>query len=196
MGEYLTYLFSALYNYFKKQFLVLQLSGFRGSGWEWNEVREEYYYHMFAAQQPDLNYRSARVVETMKSVLRFWMDRGVAGYRVDAVQHLFETLPNLAGRYPDEPLSGTTDDTEDYSYLNHIYTQNQNETFDMVYEWREFLDQYTRDNGGDTRVMLTEAYEEFLRERSGTFRGTHSHELLHDNEPQQKLHRDGLEGHC
>lgn len=94
----------------------------------------------------------------MKSVLRFWLDRGVAGYRVDAVPFMFEVLPDASGRYPDEPLSGDTKDSEDYGYLRHIYTQGQDETFDMIYQWRELLDQYKKDHGGDTRVMLTEAY--------------------------------------
>ena len=135
-----------------------QLSVFRGSAWEWNEQRQEFYYHAFAVQQPDLNYRSSKVVDMMKSVLTFWLDKGVAGYRVDAVPHMFEVLPNATGYYPDEPLSGDTTDSEDYGYLKHIYTQSQDETFDMVYQWRELLDAYKTTNGGDTRVMLTEAY--------------------------------------
>lgn len=131
---------------------------FRGSAWEWNEQRKEFYYHAFAIQQPDLNYRNPRVVEMMKSVLRFWLDRGIAGYRVDAVPHMFEVLPDSSGRYPDEPVSGDNNDPLDYGYLKHIYTQSQDETFDMVYQWRDLLDQYKKDHGGDTRVMLTEAY--------------------------------------
>lgn len=135
-----------------------QLSVFRGSAWEWNEKRQEFYYHAFAIQQPDLNYRSPRVVEMMKSVLRFWLERGVAGYRIDAVPFMFEVLPDSTGHYPDEPLSGGTNDTLDYGYLNHIFTQSQDETFDMIYQWRELMDQYKKEHGGDTRVMLTEAY--------------------------------------
>lgn len=131
---------------------------FRGSGWEWNEKRQEFYYHAFAIQQPDLNYRSPRVVEMMKSVLRFWLDRGVAGFRVDAVPHMFEVPADSTGRYPDEPLSGDTDDPLDYGHLKHIYTQSRNETFDMIYQWRELLNQHKEEHGGDTRVMLTEAY--------------------------------------
>lgn len=134
------------------------MSVFRGSGWTWNEIRGEFYYHAFAIQQPDLNYRNPKVVEMMKSVLRFWLDRGVSGFRVDAVPHLFEVLPDSYGRYPDEPLSGDTDDALDYGYLKHIFTQSQNETFDMVYQWRDVLDDYQRAHGGDTRIMLTEAY--------------------------------------
>lgn len=134
------------------------MSVFRGSAWEWNEKRQEFYYHAFAIQQPDLNYRSENVVKMMKSVLSFWLDRGVAGYRVDAVPHMFEVLADASGNYPDEPVSGDTTDSEDYGYLHHIYTQSQSETFDMVYQWRELLDKFKIDHGGDTRVMLTEAY--------------------------------------
>lgn len=109
------------------------MSGFGGSAWEWNEQRQEFYYHNFAVQQPDLNFRNPLVVETMMSVLRFWLDRGVAGYRVDAVQHMFEVAVDENGRYPDEPLSGNTENQLDYDYLKHIHTQSQNETYDMVY---------------------------------------------------------------
>lgn len=94
----------------------------------------------------------------MKNVLRFWLDRGVSGYRIDAVPYLFEVPADASGRIPDEPLSGNTNDPDDYGYLNHIYTADLPETLDMVYQWRQVLDDYKRDHGGDTRVMLTEAY--------------------------------------
>lgn len=96
----------------------------------------------------------------MKNVLRFWLERGVSGFRVDTVPHLFEVLPDASGRYPHEPKSGSTNDSMDYGYLSHIYTQSQDETYDMVYQWRELLDHYQRDNGGHTRVLMTEAYVE------------------------------------
>lgn len=134
------------------------MSVFRGSAWEWNEIRREFYYHAFAVQQPDLNYRDPKVVAMMKSVLRFWLDKGVDGFRVDAVPFLFEVMPDGQGRFPDEPLSGNTDDPLDYGYLNHVFTQGQEATYDMIYQWRAVLDQHKRDHGGDMRVMLTEAY--------------------------------------
>ncbi|XP_037934167.1 maltase A3-like [Teleopsis dalmanni] len=134
------------------------LQAFRGSAWEWNEDRQQYYLHQFAVQQPDLNYRNPAVVAQMKRVLTYWLDRGVAGFRVDAVPWCFEVVPDANGRYPDEPLSGFTDDKDDSGYLNHIYTQNQPETIDMVYQWRQLLDDYQRIHGGDTRVLMIEAY--------------------------------------
>lgn len=134
------------------------LSVFRFSGWKWNEQRQEYYLHQFVTEQPDLNYRNAKVVEEMKDVLRFWLARGVSGFRIDAVPHLFEIGSDASGNYPDEPPSGLCNDPQSHCYLNHIYTQNQPETFDMVYQWRAVMDQFKVDNGGESRILMTEAY--------------------------------------
>lgn len=132
------------------------ISVFRGSAWEWNEERGEYYLHQFLKEQPDLNYRDAALVEEMKNVLRFWLDKGVAGFRVDAVPYLFESAV-VEGRYVDEPRSNTTDDPENPAYLTHDQTMDQPETYDMIYEWRAVLDEYTaKDN--QTRIMMTEGY--------------------------------------
>lgn len=126
---------------------------FRGSAWKWSTIRKQYYLHQFHYKQPDLNYRNPVVVEEMKNVLRFWLGKGVDGFRVDAVPWLFED-PN----FRDEPLSGNSDDPLRPEYLNHIYTQDLPETVDMVYQWREVLDTYKNTSGGDTRVLMTEAW--------------------------------------
>lgn len=103
-----------------------------------------------------MNYRDAALVEEMKTVLRFWLDKGVAGFRVDAVPYLFESA-EVDGRYVDEPRSNTTDDPENPAYLTHDQTMDQPETYDMIYEWRAVLDEYTaKDN--QTRIMMTEGY--------------------------------------
>lgn len=95
----------------------------------------------------------------MKNVLRFWLDKGVAGFRVDAIAHLFEVdKKEFDGKYPDEPLTGRhLDDPQHYDYLDHIYTKDREETFDMVYQWRELFDEF-KDKDGLARVMMTEAY--------------------------------------
>ncbi|XP_068145390.1 maltase A3 [Drosophila tropicalis] len=134
------------------------LQAFRGSAWEWNDERQQYYLHQFAVKQPDLNYRNPAVVAQMKRVLTYWLDRGVAGFRIDAVPWCFEVLPDAQGRYPDEPLSGYTDDPEDSSYLKHIYTLDLPETVEMVYQWRTLMDDYQRIYGGDTRIIMVETY--------------------------------------
>ncbi|KAH8402285.1 hypothetical protein KR009_010985 [Drosophila setifemur] len=134
------------------------LQAFRGSAWEWNEVRQQYYLHQFAVQQADLNYRNPLVVEQMKRVLRYWLDLGVAGFRCDAVPVLFEVEPDENGQYADEEVSGLTDDTDARNYLKSELLENRPETIDMAYQWRVVMDDYQRIHGGDTRVLLIETY--------------------------------------
>lgn len=94
-----------------------------------------------------------------QNIIRFWLEKGVAGFRVDAVNCLFEVDKTLfGGRYPDEPFSGRTDvDPESHDYLSHIYTKDQEETYYVVYKWREIFDEYTAKDGL-TRVMMAEVY--------------------------------------
>jgi 1,4-alpha-glucan branching enzyme len=60
------------------------LSRFGGSAWEWSEQRQQYYYHSFLVEQPDLNWRNAKVRSAMFDVMRFWLRGGVDGFRIDA----------------------------------------------------------------------------------------------------------------
>ena len=77
---------------------------FRGSAWEYNEERGQFYLHQFVAGQPDLNYRNPLVVQEMLNVLSFWLDLGVDGFRMDAVAHIWED-----GEFKDEPVSYDSD---------------------------------------------------------------------------------------
>ncbi|XP_017838132.1 maltase A1 [Drosophila busckii] len=131
---------------------------FRGTAWQWNEQRGQYYLHQFAVQQPDLNYRNPAVVEQMKRVLRYWLKEGVAGFRCDALPPLFEVQRDAQGQYPDEELTNAIEDVEDRAYLTTKYIENQPETVDMVYQWRQVLDDHQRIFGGDAGVLLIETY--------------------------------------
>lgn len=131
---------------------------FRKSAWEYREEVGKYYLHQFVIGQPDLNYRNPDVVQEMKNVIRYWLDMGVAGFRVDAIAHLFEVDKDLhGGKYPDEPLTRWTDNADDYDYLDHIYTKDRDETYDMVYQWREIFDEYAA-KGESSKVMMIEIY--------------------------------------
>lgn len=66
------------------------LSEFGGSAWEYDAPSGQYYYHAFLASQPDLNWRNPDVVRAMHDVLRFWMRKGVDGFRVDVIWHLIK----------------------------------------------------------------------------------------------------------
>ncbi|KOX73204.1 Maltase 1 [Melipona quadrifasciata] len=130
------------------------LSNFGGSAWEWNDVRKQYYLHQFAAGQPDLNYRSVALDQEMKNVFTFWMNRGVNGFRIDAINFMFEDA-----KFRDEPDSNRTDvPKDDYDSLDHIYTVDQNETYDVVRSWRKLMDEHSNRTKSDPRLILTEAY--------------------------------------
>ena len=65
-------------------------SVFGGSAWQWDNERKEYFLHQFYKEQPDLNLRNENVRKELRETLRFWLNLGVAGFRVDAVPHFFE----------------------------------------------------------------------------------------------------------
>lgn len=70
-------------------------SFFTGKAWEYNENRKQYYLHLFAKGQPDLNYHNPKVLEEVKDILRFWLDKGVKGFRCDVINILYKsTLEN------------------------------------------------------------------------------------------------------
>ncbi|XP_001360301.2 maltase A2 [Drosophila pseudoobscura] len=133
------------------------ISVFGGPQWTWHETRQQYFLHQFQVKQPDLNFTNPMVREHMLDVLKFWLDRGVDGFRIDAVPHIYE-YRNADGSYSDEPVSGWSSNPEAYDYHDHIYTKDQPATVELMYEWRAFLDQYRTENGGDSRVLLAEAF--------------------------------------
>lgn len=79
--------------------------------------------------------------------MKYWLDLGIDGFRIDAVPHIFED-----SELRDEPVDPDSDgDPNNYNSLKHIYTKDQPETFELVYGWRKFIDNYTNAVGGDTR---------------------------------------------
>jgi len=139
------------------------LSVFRGPAWEWSEVRGQYYYHAFTKEQPDLNYWNPLIVQEMRDILQFWTDRGVDGFRMDAVPFLFEDL-----QFRDEPLSGKTDDPEDYNYLNHVFTWNFPEVKDVLSNFTIFV---RGETDGDGFVMVEALSEDLTTEDMMSFYG-------------------------
>ncbi|HEU5093205.1 MAG TPA: alpha-amylase family glycosyl hydrolase, partial [Nitrospira sp.] len=92
------------------------LSTFGGSAWEFDAGTSQYYYHAYLKQQPDLNWRNPDVRHAMHEVMRFWLDRGVDGFRVDVIWHLIKdeqfraNPPNphyRAGQWPYRQLLAT-----------------------------------------------------------------------------------------
>ncbi|CAD7013261.1 unnamed protein product [Ceratitis capitata] len=101
----------------------------------------------FAIKQADLNYRNPLVVAKMKEVMRFWLDIGISGFRIDALPFMFEKGPDANGNFPDEPVIDNVSecpDPDDWCHLNHTYTQDQPESIEMVYQWRELVEHIRR----------------------------------------------------
>lgn len=130
---------------------------FRFSAWQWSDVRQEYYLHQCIIKQPDLNYSNPNVVKEMQNVLKFWLKKGIDGFRIDAIPYIFETIFSN-GTVPDEPLSGLTNDTTDIDYTTRLYTRDLKETYELVYSWRSLMEQWKKENGGTTKILMTEAY--------------------------------------
>lgn len=74
-----------------------------------------------------------------KDILEYWMDKGVTGFRFDALRHLFES-----DKFLDEPYLEGKEGSLIYDDIDHKYILNQPEDIEMVYEWREFMDNYTK----------------------------------------------------
>ncbi|MDI6873914.1 alpha-amylase family glycosyl hydrolase [Candidatus Solincola sp.] len=115
-----------------------------GSAWEWDERTGQYYYHAFLSQQPDLNWRNPEVKEEMFRVCRYWLDRGVDGFRLDLINFLFEDEllrdnPRKLGLRP-------------YDWQVHLYDRSRPESLEVVRELRRMLDGYPE------RMMMGEVY--------------------------------------
>jgi len=124
------------------------LGNFGGSAWEWDPQTDQYYYHSFLKVQPDLNWRNPAVKQAMYSVLHFWLDRGVDGFRVDVLWLLIKD--NQFRDNPPNPvyLSGETS----HNRLLPLYTSNRPEVHEIVAEMRGVIDSYS------DRVLIGEIY--------------------------------------
>jgi alpha-glucosidase len=124
-------------------------SEFGGSAWSYDPTTRQYYYHAFLPSQPDLNWRNPLVAQAMECVLRFWLDRGVDGFRVDAVHHLFED-EMLRDNPPDPDWHPGMAPTEEFLRLHTI---DQPEVHAAIAGMRRFAESYR-----DGRVLIGEAY--------------------------------------
>ncbi|XP_004436756.1 PREDICTED: neutral and basic amino acid transport protein rBAT [Ceratotherium simum simum] len=135
------------------------LSVYGNSGWQFDEVRNQCYFHQFTKEQPDLNFRNADVQEEIKEILQFWLAKGVDGFSFDAVKFLLE-----AEHLRDESQVNKTqmpDTVTQYSELYHDFTSTQVGMHDIVRSFRQTMDQYSSEPGR-YRFMGTEANGETI----------------------------------
>lgn len=124
------------------------LSHFGGPAWSYDAASGQYYYHAYLPEQPDLNWRNPQVQESMLDVLRFWLARGVDGFRVDALRNLvkdeqFRDNPQNPDYFPDQGP---------YNTLLPTRSADQPEVHEVVAAMRDALDEY------DECLLIGELY--------------------------------------
>ena len=127
------------------------ISVFGGPAWTLDEATGQYYMHQFAPYQPELDLRNPAVLEAMLGVARFWLERGVDGFRLDAIHMLVED----AG-LRDEPRNESWDGVHPHDELSHLYTQDQPETHAFIRTLRSLVDSYSTPES--ERILLGELY--------------------------------------
>lgn len=120
------------------------ISNFGGSAWEWDAGREQYYLHNFLIEQPDLNFHNEEVVSQMLDVVRFWLDRGVDGFRLDTVNFYFHDA-ELRDNPPLDPAlwnERMAPRKQTYHRQDHLYDKNRPENIGFLRRFRALLDSY------------------------------------------------------
>ncbi|CAN5499659.1 alpha-amylase family glycosyl hydrolase [soil metagenome] len=148
------------------------LSNFGGPAWTFDESSGQYYAHMFLKEQPDLNWRNPEVRAAIYDVMRFWLTRGVDGFRVDVLYHLIKD-----DAYRDNPVNPAFVPGGDPAHrFLPVYTTDRPEVQGIVREMREVLDEFGTPES--TRVLIGELYLSiqrlmgyYGRDSSGVLRG-------------------------
>jgi alpha-glucosidase len=123
-------------------------SEFGGSAWEYDSATRQYYYHAFLAKQPDLNWRNPQVRAAVYDAMRFWLQRGVDGFRIDVIWHLikddqFRDNPPNPGYNPERPP---------HESVIPLYTTDRPEVHDIIREMRRVTEEFPE------RLLIGEIY--------------------------------------
>jgi alpha-glucosidase len=124
------------------------ISNFGGSAWTFDEATGQYYYHAFLKEQPDLNWRNPELREAMFDTLRFWLERGVDGFRVDVIWHLMKD-PEMRDNPPNP---GFAPGQPDINRLLQIHSADHPDIYGVIAGMRKVLDGYP------DRVLIGEIY--------------------------------------
>lgn len=153
-------------------------SDFGHSAWEWDEKTRQYYYHKFYIKQPDLNWNNPKVHEAFKDIIGFWLKRGVAGFRFDAITTLFED-PQMRDEdvMLDKDGKSYTNAYGDIA-LNDTRTNNLPAVHDVMAEMRAYSDKFDSDKFPGTRVFIGETYLPNIGELEKQY-GTKQHPEFH-----------------
>jgi alpha-glucosidase len=120
-------------------------SNFGGSAWKFNATTNQWYYHYFYPPQPNLNWRNPEVEKAMFDVTRWWLKRGIAGFRLDAVDVMF-----VDQQFRDNPVVGNQKSAFDDPVEREIYDKNQPELHGVLKRLRKVADEYNAVLIGET----------------------------------------------
>ncbi len=139
------------------------LSVFGGSAWEFDPQRGQYYYHQFLKEQPDLNVRNPVVQKELLATAKWWLDRGVDGFRMDALPHCIHDEQMRDN--PPRPVPEADGKTiiHPYSMQWHTYDKSQPEMIPFLQQFRALTDKYkdrmlVAEVNDDNTVMTTIGY--------------------------------------
>ncbi|GJL85173.1 MAG: alpha-glucosidase [Micavibrio sp.] len=120
-------------------------SVFGGSAWEWSEERQQYYLHNFLKEQPDLNYHNPEVQNEVLDICKFWLERGVDGFRLDVINFLFhdQELRDNPPRDPElGPATQLEKEDDPYNTQAHIYDKSRPENLEFLRRLRKLMNAY------------------------------------------------------
>ncbi|WP_298441810.1 alpha-glucosidase [uncultured Ferrimonas sp.] len=120
------------------------LSIFGGVAWQWEPRREQYFLHNFLSSQPDLNFHNPDVQQAMLDNVEFWLQLGVDGLRLDAINFCFhdKQLRDNPGKQPHERVGRGFSEDNPYAYQKHLYNNTQPENVAFLERLRALLDRY------------------------------------------------------
>ena len=140
------------------------LSYYGGAAWTFCDRRQQYYYHTFDGKQPDLNWRNPEVKEAIYKMIRFWLDKGIDGFRLDA-----SSVYSKDKDYRDNPVKQK--DSQEFGSQHHLYDKDLPENHQIIKEIRAIIEEY------DHRVLIGETFISSGLYESIIFRGANNDEL-------------------
>lgn len=145
-------------------------SVFGGPAWEWEPRRRQYYLHNFLIEQPDLNMHNPDVQDWLLGTMRFWLERGVDGFRLDTVNYYFHDA-----QLRDNPPRDNLDDlpAETYGWQKHVHSKNQPENIPFLKKMRALTDEF------DARMMVGEVGDAGITGMKIMGEYTEGNDLLH-----------------
>ncbi len=160
------------------------LSVFGGPAWQWEARRRQYYLHYFLREQPNLNWNNPQVVEAMLGEARFWLERGVDGFRLDAITTLVHDLkladnPALDGSQPSLELPGPM--FSPYLMQDHVHDRDQPQILSLLERVRSLVDEYGAFTVGE--IADVDSFTTIAKYTGGTSRlhTGYTFQLTHDD---------------